>query len=165
MTGELNMSVLMRSVLLICLSVGLSPQIAAAADDEEEAPENAKRCISTRVIRNTSIIDDRNIIFHVNGKKAYHNVLPRQCSGLEREDRFSYHTSSGRLCDMDSIRILYESGFGIREGNACSLGMFIPITDEDADALKNKEPEQPEAMPLPMPEPEEIGVEKDKTES
>lgn len=158
------MSVLARSVLLICLSIGLSPP-NAAADIDEETPENAERCISTRVIRSTTIIDDRNIIFHVNSRKAYHNILPRQCSGLEREERFSYHTSSGRLCQLDTIRILYEAGMGnLQEGNACSLGMFIPITDEDADALIEHEPEQPEAMPLPLPEPEEIGEKKEKTE-
>lgn len=159
------MNVLIRSVMLICLSIGLSPQIAAA-DDDEETPENAERCISTRMIRDTTIIDDRNIIFHVNSKKAYHNVLRRQCSGLEREDRFSYHTSSGRLCDLDTIRILYEAGLGgLQEGHACSLGMFVPITDEDADALIHQEPMLPEAMPLPLPEPEEIGEDKGQTES
>lgn len=160
------MTALNRSVLLLCLHIGLSTQIAAADDDDEEVPENAKRCISTRIIRDTTIIDDRNIIFHVNNKKAYHNVLRRQCSGLEREDRFSYHTSSGRLCSLDTIRILYESGFGgLQEGSACSLGVFIPITDDDADALIHQEPIQPEAMPLPMPEPEEIGEDKETPES
>ena len=91
------------------------------------------------------------------GRTIYHNMLPRQCGALAREDRFSYQTSIGRLCRLDSIRVLYDDPFGLRAGNRCSLGLFHKIDREDAEALKEGVGMSPEANPLPMPEPERVG--------
>jgi hypothetical protein len=127
--------------------------------------DNAVRCIRTRSIKQTKIVDDLSIIFYMTRRKAFHNILPRKCNGLAREGRFSYHSSTGQLCDLDSIRILYGGAFGLEEGISCGLGLFHPISKEDAEALTDKTPLKPEARPIPLPPPEEIGAEKEETES
>lgn len=144
------------------LIFGMSLAVNATAQDEQEEEEIVYdeftvECVTLRQVRRTEVLDDRNILFHMSGSKVYHNMLPRPCGGLAREDRFSYETSVGRLCRMDQIRVLYNDPFGLREGNRCSLGVFRKIDREDARALKEGLNAKPAANPLPMPEPEEVG--------
>jgi hypothetical protein len=108
-------------------------------------------------------MDDRNIIFVMTGSKNYHNILPRECHGLKREGRFSYGSSSGSLCNLDNIRILYQGGRGLQEGNACRLGKFHLISDEDVDALMDREIEPLQAEPIPMPEHEDMSGDSEET--
>ena len=137
---------------LLAVTPSLADEVVDEIDDIK-----AKSCIRVRSLRSTKVVDDLNIIFYMVGSTTYHNILPRQCHGLARQDRFSYESRSGNLCDLDTIRILYQAGTGMQEGNACRLGKFHPITKEDADALKEKLRELPQAEPIPLPEPEEIG--------
>jgi hypothetical protein len=92
----------------------------------------------------------------MSGKTVYHNILPRQCRGLARENRFSYRVSGSTLCHLDSIRILYASGVGIEEGRSCGLGYFHEVTEEDIELLLNREPAPIQIKPLPSADPEEI---------
>ena len=144
----------------LILGLALSVPTIAQDDAEEEEivyDENTVECDKLRHLRRTEVLDDRNILFHMTGSTVYHNILPRQCGGLAREERFSYRTSIGRLCRLDSIRVLYNDPFGLREGNRCSLGVFHKMTREDARALRESTGRPPAANPLPMPAPEEIG--------
>ena len=61
------------------------------------------------------------------GGKVYRNTLPYSCSGLVSEDRFSYRTSIGRLCNVDTIRVLHSYGGNLEEGVGCGLGKFQPV--------------------------------------
>ena len=162
---------LIRNILLT--SVALCVAIPALGQDDVPAAESTEEsdgekiddlmrsCITLRSLRRTEIIDDRNILFRMRGRKIYHNILPSQCGGLEREDRFSYNSNLGRLCGGDMIRVLYSDSFstiGVREGVGCRLGAFHLITAEDAEALKEAPLRQPTNIPLPMPSPQEVGV-------
>lgn len=148
----------MNEFLLAVLAAGLALPVAAQ-EEEPSYDDNARECINLRQLRRTEVIDDRNILFYMSGSVVYHNILPRQCGGLAREDRFSYQTSVGRLCRIDWINVLYDDPYGLREGSRCGLGLFHKITREDAKALKDEQERRgPEANPLPMPEPEEIGA-------
>ncbi len=146
-------------LLSACLPFLLSgaPLLADEVVDEI-ADENAVKCISIRNVRRTVIVDDLNIIFFLAGNKTYHNILPRRCNSLAREDRFSYKVSASRLCDIDMIRVLYQGGAGLQEGNSCRLGLFHPISKEDAEAIIEGPDELPQAEPIPLPDPEEIGA-------
>ncbi len=150
-----------RHMQKIMLSMLIAPVAMTVAAQEEEPvyDDGSVDCISLREVRTTDIVDDRNILFYTRGDVVYHNILPRRCGGLASEDRFSYKTSMGRLCKIDMIRVLYDDPFGMREGNACGLGMFHKITKEDAKALKEHSKQGPQPAELPMPEPEEMGTE------
>jgi len=80
-----------------------------------------KTCIPLRSLRNTSIIDDQTIFFKGPGKKAYFNRLPRRCSRLAAEERFSYSTTIGHLCKHEIITVLDSMGSA---WNSCGLGEF-----------------------------------------
>jgi len=151
---------------LVCL-FSLSTYTLSLADEvddlDEVMDESLRRCINTRIIRSTKIMDDLNILFYTRGKTVYHNRLPRQCNGLSRERRFSYHTSSGSLCNLDMIQVLYSFGSSLEEGNACRLGYFRELTKEDAEALLEPMAQPPQAEPLPPAEPEEVIEENDES--
>ena len=52
---------------------------------------------------------------------------------------------------------MLTSGSTMSRGMTCGLGKFLPITEEDADLLRNPDLVTPEAEELPSAEPEEIG--------
>lgn len=158
---EGNMIGLTCALLLAMSALFTTVPETHAADEVQDT--NAEKCISVRRIRQTKIIDDLNIIFYLSGQKTYHNILPRRCSGLAREDRFSYRTSVGQLCDIDSIRVLQSGARGLEEGISCRLGLFHPISKEDAEALTDKSHTIPEAEPIQLPDPEEMGAEDEES--
>ena len=146
-------------VTLFCSPAGAQDKQVDVTEEEPVYDENTAQCISLRDIRRTKVVDDRNVLFYTRGKTVYHNVLPRSCSGLAREDRFSYQTSIGRLCRLDQISVLYNDPFGMRAGNRCSLGVFHKIDRDDAKAfIDSADNDVPVANPLPMPAPQEVGA-------
>jgi len=142
----------------IPLALLLLASTPAPAQDEEPVDDmTGERCVNLQRIRKTEIIDDRNMLFYMRGGDIYHNILANRCPGLAREKRFSYKTSLSSICQLDSIAVLYSEARGLREGARCGLGMFHPITEEDAEALREGAKAKPEPSVLPMPEPEEVG--------
>ncbi len=116
--------------------LALATSTTASAPSERRAKQLAAyeasgkpvSCIRLTDIRNTNIIDNRTIDFHVSGKKVYRNTLPHSCPSLVSEDRFSYRTSLSQLCSVDIIRVLHNHGGGLQEGAGCGLGQFQPMT-------------------------------------
>ncbi len=130
----------MHKPLLICAAAAVALggfAIAATASSPKERRAKilasyqpvgaAKNCISLRNIRNTRIVNDRTIDFHMGGGKVYRNTLPYSCSSLVIEDRFSYRTSMSQLCDVDIIHVLHSYGGRMQEGAGCGLGKFQPV--------------------------------------
>lgn len=115
------------------LAFGLQPVAAQDEDAFDRAPE---RCISLTRLDRTEVIDDRTIIFHMRGGVTYLNYLARECPGLEREERFMYSPTSNRLCDVDTVTVLEQWGFGLTRGFTCALGEFHPISELDLEDLR-----------------------------
>lgn len=149
-----------RQIVITATALGVMMPASAQDTDEvvDDIGDRTSNCITLRNVRRTEVIDDRNVLYHMRGRTIYHNILPRQCGGLAREKRFSYSTTMGRLCNLDSITVLYNDPFGLGSGNSCQLGKFHKITREDAKALKEPGNNEPAANPLPMPPPQEVGV-------
>ncbi len=78
--------------------------------------------IGQSVVRN-----DRTIDFFV-GRKVYRNVLPQSCPSLGFDRAFSYATSISRLCSLDIITVLQQTGGQLSRGASCGLGKFQPVT-------------------------------------
>jgi len=159
-----------RSIILtgVFSALSLSALAPAHAEDEiEQMEDGGERCIDTRRISTTKVVDAQTILFHMRGGVIYRNTLPIKCSALAREKRFSYRTSISRLCDVDVVTVLTNMGGGLSSGPSCGLGKFYPITKEEAKALRlgpdaeiepeaidPADPEQPE-VPVPGAEVEE----------
>ena len=141
----------------------------AGADDDasDEAfsedfafDREGERCISTRNIRHTDILDERTILFRMRGGDYFVNYLRHDCRSLLREERFSYRTTGGRLCQVDTIRVLEDFGGFIQEGMSCGLGLFYPITEEEADFLALEPEERRGGPPIRVSNPND-GQEED----
>lgn len=147
--------------LAACAALGLCIALPVCAEDAAEKARDkveesiiaddlqARQCVSIRRIDRTEIIDDRNIVFHMQGKDIYLNKLPRRCPGLRISDSFSYRNTTGQLCNVDLISVLDNFGGELRRGPSCGLGEFFPITEDELVVLKNPdldvEPEATEA--------------------
>lgn len=158
------MSKILKFTCLACLLSLAMPGVLRADQQDDDSHEGARSCINTVRIRNSKVVDDRNILFYMNGKTIYHVILPHRCYGLRREGRFSYRTTSGNLCHLDSIRVLYSSGMGLDEGASCQLGYFNEVDEEYAEGLIEGIQKQPlEAKPLPPAEPEDVTKEPEES--
>jgi hypothetical protein len=126
----------LRAQLTLLLMTGTMPMLAALGDDEVPGIDRTPQdCISTNRIRDTSIVDDRTIVFELRGGTYYTNILDRNCPGLERHKRFMHETSGGRLCDIDTITVLEQWAGRVTPGFTCQLGQFHPITEIEANDL------------------------------
>ena len=112
---------------------------AAAAEEIDREPV---RCISIPRIDRTEIIDARTVLFYMRGgRDIYRNQLTHDCPRLVREKRFSYNVRTSQLCNVDYISVLEWWGGSLRQGAPCGLGMFYPITEEEAELL-NADPDE-----------------------
>ncbi len=143
---------LVHILAIACCLLNWSPAITLA---DEPLEEGGERCLRSRSITKTDVIDDYNILFYLRGRAIYRNTLPRRCTGLARDRRFMYRTTISRICDRDTISILHDSGSGISPGRSCRLGRFHPISKDEVQALKGEQDIEPE--PIPPPAPEELG--------
>jgi len=151
-------------LVLTCLMVTDPSWADEATDDADDVDDNSTRCINTRSLRTTEVVNDSNLLFYMAGKKIYLNVMPRECTGLSRERRFSYSTTGRSLCSADTIRILYDSGGNLHEGRLCRLGRFYLTSKEAIAAARERSTQPPRAEPPEGAEVEEIGTETDETE-
>lgn len=120
----------------ICLCAGIAglavsmPPLPANAEDEG-VDDGSQRCLNARSIRRTEVVDDNNVVFEIQGRRLFLNQLPKSCTGLSENGRFSFEISTRSLCAGDKIRILREAGSTFYEGKSCSLGRFRPVTVEE----------------------------------
>lgn len=130
----------MKTKIPIVASIAAALSLGSSAYAQDmpmaEHETDAEHCISVNLIDRTDVIDDRNILFYMRDDRVYRNILPHRCPGLRFEETFMYRTSLGQLCDVDIITILDDMGFGLRMGASCGLGMFHPITEQEAEDLK-----------------------------
>ena len=104
-----------------------SADVRAPAVEVVGEPEN---CIQTSRIRSTRVRDDYTIDFEMTGGQVYRNTLPLRCPGLGFEQRFSHSATTGSLCGVDTITVLYTDR---GQGATCGLGRFVPVRYVDAD--------------------------------
>jgi hypothetical protein len=152
-----SVAILATTACLLCLSPSTLAQEEPPEVEEDDSINEGERCISSRPVRKTEVLDDQNIIFYMSGRAIYLNHLPKPCKKLAQTGRFMYRTTVARLCRSDIITILHDTGLGLGKGRSCKLGTFYGITDEDVEKIKA--PREIEPNPVPPAEPEEPGTE------
>ena len=133
-----------------------NPPVYELDEEDFAIDREGERCISTRNIRGTDILDERTILFRMRGGDYFVNYLRHDCPGLVREDRFSYRTTGGRLCQVDTIRVLEQFGGFIQEGMSCGLGVFYPISEEEAEFLALEPEERRGGPPIRVSNPDAV---------
>jgi len=127
------------TVILAALAFAVVPGMAEEKKKNESmdlAAGPPEQCLSLIRIDRSEVIDDRNIIFHMQNGDLYRNQLPYRCPGLALHDTFMYRTSLNQLCNLDIITVMDSIGFGLSPGASCGLGHFYPITEEQAGKLR-----------------------------
>lgn len=125
---------ILSSGIIIAAFCAVSAGSSLAADDKKLDPieklkqtytftETQERCINTRAISSTRVIDDKTILFRMRGRNQYYlNEMSRSCPRLKFENRFSYTLRGGtRLCDIDIITVLDNF---MNSWASCGLGKF-----------------------------------------
>ena len=123
----------MRKALSLILAAGLAGGGLAVATAKQSEKPTVKavgepiKCVRLHAIRSTDVVDGKTIDFKMRGGKTYRNTLDRKCPRLKSEERFSYRTSLGELCDVDIIHVLHNYTGTLEKGASCSLGKFQQI--------------------------------------
>ena len=136
-------------IVVTCL-LNMSISVSAMADDEKD--DKSRGCISTRTLKTTAVVDDRNVLFIKVGDTIFHNILPKVCKDLARYQQFSYATTAGSLCNFDTIYVLDAQG---RESRSCRLGKFYEISTEELRVLVENSRRLPDSDRQPPDEDDE----------
>ena len=121
-------SLLQVAAVMLVFSTPAAPVLA-----DEATRDDSRNCLSTRRLKSTAVIDDKNILFVMTGDQVYHNVLSRQCSGLAKAGAFTYSTLGGNVCRQDTIQVLLANSD--LPGRTCTLGAFHLVAPQDLRAL------------------------------
>ncbi len=108
-------------------------KLTKALADYQKTGE-VENCLRVNDVRSTDVIDDQHILFKLRNGKAMLNELPGRCPSLASENRFAYNVTVGRLCNVDTVTVLFATpGFA---GPTCGLGKF---------EVYEKKPDEPSA--------------------
>ncbi len=109
-----------------------------ARDPDAEDYIDETRCLRANLIRTVDVIDDKHVSFRVGRNDYYLVQFEHRCPGLRRGKPVMYEATAGRLCKLDGIRTLYETGLGgYRPGMRCSIPEFRSVTKEQLVLLKD----------------------------
>ena len=122
-----------RAIILALTAAAFFVLPGADPRAQEDEPGVARSCVQMASVRRTRIVDDRSILFYLRGGGVYHNQLGSQCHGLKREGRFTYDVVRGELCASAQIAVLRELGGRWMPTAVCQLGLFVPISLEEAE--------------------------------
>jgi hypothetical protein len=127
---------------------GTAPAPAATLEEllagPNSEPLEAERCIRSSSIDSTDVLHSQLVVFKVGRRDIYINQLPGNCPGLRPKAKIALTSRDDRLCQLDSIRVLYPAGMGasggenIIPGPSCMLGKFERITPEQLQVLQER---------------------------
>ncbi len=119
-------------------SAALTVEDILSRDPDSGDYIDENRCLRTSLIRSVDVIDDKHVSFRVGRNDYYLVQFEHRCPGLRRGKPVMYEANSGRLCRLDGIRTLYETGLGgYRPGMRCSIPEFRSVTKEQLVLLKD----------------------------
>ena len=135
----LILAILASSSVAFAQSGGPAP---ALTPEEVTSNRESVRCISAGAIRDTESLDDRNIVFRLRNGDYYLNTLISRCENLERTNRISFTTPSGRLCSGHLIGVIQPFANANRPIGSCGIQRFFPVSEEEAARLGVEEAER-----------------------
>jgi hypothetical protein len=108
------------SLMAGSLMAGAAWAAPAQETQTAPAPKSGNICLRTIDIQNTTIPDEKTILFHMRNGKIWKNSLRNRCNGL-RFNGFAYvATPPNQICgNLQTIR-------AIQTGSVCMLGAFTP---------------------------------------
>ena len=117
--------------------VEFSPEVEAILKEtsEPDAYTKTERCISSRLIRRTQILDDRHVVFELTSNRYYLVQFKYRCPRLQPNAVLVYETRNDQLCRLDQVRA--ANSISNRDlGPPCSIPGFLPVRPEQIALLK-----------------------------
>jgi hypothetical protein len=114
-----------------------SPEVEAILNETSD-PEGygaLERCIPVRSIRDSEVLDDRHVVFHLPGQKYYLVQFKHTCHRLRRGSSIAYQPRGSQLCRLDNIHAIDDLRYG-GTGPPCSIPGFYEVTKEQVALLK-----------------------------
>ena len=154
-------SLVVAALLIVVPASAQEDEASVEANGEASADNGTRTCLSTRRIRHTRIVDDRNVLYFLSGRTVFLNVLRKSCQGLKQVGSFAYASNNGQVCKDDGIALIGGALGAMRPVPVCWLGIHRQITRDQADIMMDAAEQRFELkpMPIPLPEPSEIGAE------
>jgi len=139
--SHLNRVAAQWAMVTVSLGIGAHAAAQAGAEPTDAQPSVAQNCLNHSSIRRTKILNDKGILFVTRGGQHYHNPLPKECPSLNRNSVVNYGIVSDRVCAGSSFQVLWRVGMDLTPTFLCQLGMFVPISaDEAVDLLALTDP-------------------------
>lgn len=118
----------MKKIIIAGFAIALPLAPALAAD--KPAPELDKynrtgqyeTCLTSHQIRETQILNSKQILFKMNGGDAY-LAEPKSCAGLSRNLALSYDATTGQLCNTTIIHLL-DTSTPVPARGTCGIERF-----------------------------------------
>ncbi|MEO8467792.1 MAG: hypothetical protein ABI640_20900 [Gammaproteobacteria bacterium] len=127
-------SLTLSSTLSMLTLAAVSSSPIASGEETEKAV--AKSCLYQNELRTTKALDDRTILFTTRDGQTYRNTLPRQCPSMRRGSLLNYTYEGRRICAGGTFQVLLDFGGGRHMPTVvCPLGIFAPITEDEAQDL------------------------------
>ena len=117
--------------------VEFSPEVETILREtsDPDAYGKTERCISTRMIRDTQILDDRHVVFRLTSNRHYLVQFRHRCPRLQPNAAIVYETRNDQLCRLDQIRA--ANSLSTRDvGPPCSIPGFLPVQPQQIALLK-----------------------------
>jgi len=150
MSGRSRAQVLAALIVTTC-AAGV-PGVSAA-----DEPSIGQACIHHPSIKRSKVLNDRNILFVMNDKTMYNNVMPRQCPGMKPNTMLAdTYSNNSDLCNGSTVTVMQRVGASsmstpvtIPGSNqhiafpapafvptfVCPIGLFVPVTQDEVDTL------------------------------
>lgn len=142
--GRSNRLTAQWAIVTATLGIGAHTAAQTGTEPTDAPPSVAQSCLNRASIRRTKILNGQGILFVTRNGQHYHNPLPRECPSLNRNSVVNYGIVGDRVCAGGSFQVLWRVGMDLTPTFLCQLGLFVPVTaDEAADllALTDRAPE------------------------
>jgi hypothetical protein len=118
----------MKTHLIAALAIVMPLTSALTADKPAKELEKYNRtgqyetCLTSNRIRETQILNSKQILFKMNGDDAY-LAEPKSCPGLSRGLALSYDATINQLCNTTIITLL-ETSSPVPSRGSCGIERF-----------------------------------------
>jgi hypothetical protein len=115
----------------------LSVEEILTRDPDRGSYVEQDRCIAANRIRNIEVIDSRHVSIEMNSNEYYLIQFEKKCHDLRRGKPVYLERQSSRLCRLDTIHGMRDTGFGFQRGQMCQIPGFQAVTKEQIVLLKD----------------------------
>jgi hypothetical protein len=98
----------------------------------------AVKCIQSERLERTEPLSERYIVFHLKGDALWIAQMRNRCPGMTSQSKLMFEKINPRICEWDTVRVVYDEGTHLRFGPRCNLPKFEPVSPEQVGMIKER---------------------------